>query len=39
MTALCGLWKPNRQGKSFNWNKDDDSDDELKQEEGLVSWL
>ena len=33
MVALCGLWEPNRRGKSFNWNKDDDSDNELKQEE------
>jgi hypothetical protein len=33
MTALCGLWEPNRRGKSFNWNKEDDSDDESKQED------
>jgi hypothetical protein len=33
LTALCGLSGPNRQGKRFNWN----SDDEAKQEHDLLS--
>jgi hypothetical protein len=36
LTALCGLSEPTRRGKRFNWNKDDNSDDEAKQEQDLL---
>jgi hypothetical protein len=33
MTALCGLWEPNRRGRIVNWNKEDDTDDKLEHED------
>jgi hypothetical protein len=33
LTAFCGLSEPTLRGERFNWNKNDDSEDELKGEE------